>query len=128
MLASSKRAALEAHFREWDARTLDYKSTDCVRFVASWVGVDVATWSSEAGALRSMKVKYHAGRVADAASQELGPHVAITEARYGDVVALDTPPLDTLGICIGRESVFLGDGVLVRRPTLSCFRAWKVET
>lgn len=118
--------ALEKYFQRWDSVTVDYDSADCAQFAAGWAGVTLPGWKSEREAIKTVVRAYGLRRVADCVSAELGEPIDVHNAKRGDVVALDTPPLDTLGICIGREAVFIGDGVLERRPLRKCFRAWRV--
>ena len=119
--------ALQAHLDKWRGRPLDYNAMDCARFAADWAGVELKAWHSERSALKAVKA-YGARRVADAVDTVLTPRIMAGLARWGDIVALDTYPLDTLGICEGARCIFLdGKGGYIRKPLRECFRAWEVE-
>lgn len=123
----SIRADLERHFQIWQSRPFDYSQKDCARWAAAWACVDlVKDWNSEREALRVLSRRYDGRRLAEAVDRHL-IRIKVSDARYGDLVALDTPPLDTLGICIGYTAVFLGPLGYVRRPRSAAFAAWHVE-
>jgi len=122
-----RRADLEAHLARWDGREFDYRRCDCVRWTSEWALVPVVRdWKSQREAMRRLLERHERDRVADAVDDYL-TRISVTEAQYGDIVALDTPPLDTLGICIGYTAVFLGPLGYVRRPRSNAFAAWRVE-
>jgi hypothetical protein len=117
--------SLQAFLDENRDQPVDYVNHDCVRWAAmGWAGVPLdGAWSGLVGAMRYIKAQ-GASRVADV----IDCHLPVTDTpKRGDLVALDTAPLDTMGICLGRESVFLTDNGYVRMPTRHTFRAWSVS-
>lgn len=124
-MEEGKQRALDDYLYMWSLSALDYKSTDCVRFACGWAGIQVeACWNDESSALRALVKDFGCKRLSDAVNLVMAEEIPIEAARYGDIVAQDQAPLDPLGICLGRESVFLGAGGLVRVKTRKCFRSW----
>ena len=117
---------LDEYLARWTDNRMSYEGgTDCAAFAAGWAGVDLGEWSSKAGALRAVRA-YGVERLADAVTCELGEPIDVWLARKGDVICMDAAPLDPLGICLGSESVFLGEQGLTRRKTRHCFKAWRL--
>lgn len=117
---------LDEYLARWTDNRMGYAGgTDCAAFAAGWAGVDLGEWSSKAGALRAVRA-YGVERLADAVTCELGEPIDVWLARKGDVICMDAAPLDPLGICLGSESVFLGEYGLTRRKTRHCFKAWRL--
>lgn len=117
---------LDEYLSRWTDNRMGYAGgTDCAAFAAGWAGVDLGEWSSKAGALRAVRA-YGVERLADAVTCELGEPIDVWLARKGDVICMDAAPLDPLGICLGSESVFLGEHGLTRRKTRHCFKAWRL--
>lgn len=118
---------LQAHLDKWRDLPLDYHANDCAKFAADWAGVTIDRYASKFAALRYI-ARSGCKRSADVVSQHLKQLDRPELARWGDVVGIDTPPLDTLGICEGSRVVFLsGDGGYIRKPLRQCHRAWRVN-
>lgn len=118
---------LDKYLAQWRGNKMSYAGHDCARFVEGWLGRKFPAWQTQAQALRVIRKHYGVDRVADALTCELGKdaEIEVYLAKPGDIVALDNAPFDCLGICLGRESVFLGETGLVRRKTRQAFRAWR---
>ena len=117
---------LDEYLGRWADNRMGYTGgVDCAAFAAGWAGVKLGQWASKPDALRAVRA-YGVERLSDAVSCELGEPIDVWLARKGDVVCLDDAPLDPLGICLGSESVFLGEQGLTRRKTRQCFKAWRV--
>jgi hypothetical protein len=117
---------LDDYLARWADNRMGYTGgVDCAAFAAGWAGVKLGQWASKPDALRAVRA-YGVDRLSDAVSCEMGEPIDVWLARKGDVVCLDDAPLDPLGICLGSESVFLGDQGLTRRKTRQCFKAWRV--
>lgn len=117
---------LDEYLAKWTDNTMGYDGgRDCVAFGSGWAGLDIGGWTSKADALRAVRA-YGVERLADAVSCEMGEPIDVWLARKGDLICQDNAPLDPLGICLGSESVFLGETGLTRRKTRHCFRAWRV--
>lgn len=117
---------LDEYLGRWADNRMGYTGgVDCAAFAAGWAGVKLGQWASKPDALRAVR-SYGVDRLSDAVSCELGEPIDVWLARKGDVICLDDAPLDPLGICLGSESVFLGEQGLTRRKTRQCFKAWRV--
>lgn len=117
---------LDEYLGRWADNRMGYTGgVDCAAFAAGWAGVKLGQWASKPDALRAVRA-YGVERLSDAVSCELGAPIDVWLARKGDVICLDDAPLDPLGICLGSESVFLGEQGLTRRKTRQCFKAWRV--
>ena len=117
---------LDEYLGRWADNRMGYTGgVDCAAFAAGWAGVKLGQWASKPDALRAVRA-YGVERLSDAVSCELGEPIDVWLARKGDVICLDDAPLDPLGICLGSESVFLGEQGLTRRKTRQCFKAWRV--
>jgi len=117
---------LDEYLGRWTDNRMGYTGgVDCAAFAAGWAGVKLGQWASKPDALRAVRA-YGVERLSDAVSCELGEPIDVWLARKGDVICLDDAPLDPLGICLGSESVFLGEQGLTRRKTRQCFKAWRV--
>jgi hypothetical protein len=122
-----RREALQAHLDKWRGRKIDYSGFDCGRFASDWAGVDLGPYTGKRDALRYL-VKRGVRRSADIVSLHLEQLPSVTQARWGDIVAMNDAPLDPLGICEGSRCIFLdGAGGFVRRPLRQCWRAWRVN-
>ena len=116
---------LQEFLNKWAGQTLDYKQSDCARFVGDWAGVDFGEWDSPESGLELMRERYNCERSSDVMSVYFGEPLEPCHAKAGDIVSIDMPPLDPLGICLGRESVFLGETGLTRIRTRNCMHAWR---
>lgn len=117
---------LDDYLVRWADNRMGYTGgVDCAAFAAGWAGVNLGQWASKPDALRAVRA-YGVDRLSDAVSCEMGEPIDVWLARKGDVICLDDAPLDPLGICLGSESVFLGEQGLTRRKTRQCFKAWRV--
>jgi hypothetical protein len=120
---------LAEHFERWRGRPFAWGRSDCVQFVAPWVGYltgnnDLA--GEYRGAYRSARgaARWLDGRaLADVVRIELGDPSPIGILRRGDVVlydgafALNPGIIEALGICDGAAARFLGkDGDVVTVP------------
>ena len=132
--SSKDRASLEAYIEPWRTAVCDYENFDCVRFVSGWIEQrtgknpirDLPEWRSKRSGVL-VATRGHS-RVSEHANALLGASVAISEAQWGDVVGIDGPPLDPLGIVDGREGIFLSPlGGLKRVPLRVCSFAWRIE-
>lgn len=118
---------LQAHLDKWSVQVLDYQRFDCAKFVGEWAGHDFGDWDSEQGALECLARVHRKSRSIEVLDEAFGPHFEPKLAKRGDVLAISRPPLDPLGICIGREGVFLGQEGLVRVRLRNCAAAWRVK-
>lgn len=108
-----------------DGAAFEWGRLDCVIFAAGAVKTVTGTelgikrgYKSQAGAFRALK---QAGftSLPEAVDSLLTP-VEVAFARRGDVLMHN----GNLGICIGRDGLFLSDKGWARVPVLSCEKAW----
>lgn len=104
---------------------------DCCTFSCNWfkeitgknllplVGGD---YNDEKGAMLLLE-KF--GR--DNASALFGEEIHPSLATPGDIVEADMEYGETLGICLGLDSAFIGIKELITVRTLECKRAWRVN-
>jgi hypothetical protein len=108
-------------------------SNDCCTFASDWVeeksGVNPlkelghhGKYKTYKGALKLLKKLGGMEKVVSAKLTE----IPVAFAQVGDVVCGDLDYGDTMGICIGVGSLFLGEESLVTRPTLDMKKAWRV--
>ena len=112
-------------------RTPEWGAHDCALWAAGWVKVCtgrdhvtdwVGTYSTETGAARAMRRRGYQS-VADIATAHL-EEKPVMLAQRGDLVL--HPLTDSLGICNGRVSQFVGGTGAIVIDTLACTRAWAV--
>ena len=134
-----------ARYPDWEKRLrtyLDSRKTmpfewgvnDCATFIAGAVtamtGVDVydgfkGIYDTEEGSREALKTA-GAGTLHRTVAKWLGKSKPAAQAKRGDVVMKDN---FTLGICLGRWSMFVGQEAeegLIHVPTLECRKAFSV--
>ena len=85
------------------------------------------TYTTEFGAARALK-EHGDGTVRGTVTQILDEEIPVRTAQRGDLVLLQQPDLgDTLGVCLGVDSAFVGLDGLHYAPTLDCACAWRIE-
>ena len=121
----------------YETREAKYGTSDCCCFVRDCVeamtGEDILIgfpmkYSSAAGALKEL-VKFGKVKTPEALMDtRMNETCELTYARRGDIISREVKGDDAaLGICVGRDSLFMHiTRGLVRVPTLTCSRAWKV--
>jgi hypothetical protein len=123
--------AVQAVADEWAAAPFEYGRYDCASFAAAVVkaqtGRDFYTpfrgkYRSAAGAARALRL-YGAGDLPGTLTAALGEPVHPAFAGRGDVVMNEQ---GNAGLCLGAQSMFIGEGGAAHLPTLSCTMAWKV--
>lgn len=130
-------------FEDWAERlamfldqqhVFEWVTCNCVLFTANAVkvqtGVDYAVeyrhLKTKQGMMRKLVRDYN-GDVIKAATDKLGEPIVITMAKRGDVVSAIVDDFSALGICLGKESVFMAEGQgYVYIPTLKCDEAWPI--
>ena len=114
--------------------SFDWISRNCVFFTADAVyvqtGVDYAADYRHIKTKRGMFAKLlreYKGDVAKATTAKLGQSINVTMAKRGDVVQCPINGINSLGVCIGKMSIFISenDG-LIYIHTLRCKRAWAI--
>lgn len=122
---------LDAEIEAARPRVFQWGEHDCLMFTARVVqaltGVDhAAAWrgkyETELGAARILKRLRYADTAA-AATDKLGPAIAVLLAQRGDVVTFD----GALGICSGAHGVFVTPEGLTFVPLPQCVAAWRVD-
>lgn len=108
---------------------------DCTLFAANvalaLTGVDYAAayrgkYNCAFGSARVLQ-ELGDGTLRGSVGLALGPEIPIRLAGRGDVVLWTQEELgDTLGVCIGAQSVFVGQDGLTDVPTLVCQCAWRI--
>lgn len=134
--------ALGAHIKESMDRPFAWGPHDCVTWSISCLAVTRSPeikkvvglrHRSLLGAVKEMK-KRGCASPQEAAAWLLGPPKPVTQAKFGDIVAMDTQALGvdagggelgmSLGVCYGRHTFFVGEDGLVPFPTLQCNEAY----
>jgi len=113
---------------------MDYREFDCVRLAVGWVkewtGQDIMPelrkWDSMRSGLLSLRSTGQT--IKENTDGFLGPSVAVSKARWGDIVAIKSEPFDTLGIHDGGSAIFLAQKIgLQRFPLSRCDFAWRLK-
>lgn len=137
---------LHAYLDEVQTLPFEWGKRDCCLFVCDGLrtitGLDPAAkmfrgkYRDATGAARLLKKHGGVEAVAKKICRGLEwPEVRVALAQRGDVVLLDVdasgrPAVGAdqgaLGLCVGRESVFMGIAGQQRLPTSQCRRAWAV--
>jgi hypothetical protein len=113
-----------------------YGKHDCASFTAGAVkaltGVDVyedfaGSYASKREAAKALREK-GAGTLLRTVTAKLGKRLPAAQARKGDIVLRDR---STLGVCVGRWSVFVGNPqggseTFVYLPTIELKACWRV--
>ena len=134
--------ALGAHIKANMDRPFAWGPHDCVTWSISCLAVTRSPEIKKSvglrhrsllGALKEMK-KRGCESPQEAAAWLLGSPKPVTQAKFGDIVALDTQALGvdagggelglSLGVCYGRHTFFVGEDGLVPFPTLQCNEAY----
>ncbi len=114
--------------------SFDWISRNCVFFTADAVcvqtGVDYAAdyrrIKTKKAMFARLKREYN-GDLGTAAKAKLGKPINVTMAKRGDVVQCPIKGINSLGICIGKMSVFISENEgLIYIYTLRCKRAWAI--
>jgi hypothetical protein len=122
---------LAAHVRGAYRQPFVWGDRDCALWSFDWVrectGLDIThewrgKYKTATGATRLMKKRGFANPEAVADHHLLSVPVAL--ARRGDLLL---HPQGALGVCTGRDGVFLTETSVITCPTLDCPKAWRVE-
>ena len=128
------KARLEAYLAPWRTAGMDYSQFDCVRLACGWVklwtGQDILPelrdWSCKASGLRALSATGQT--IKENVDGFLGHSVPVPNARWGDIVAIETRPFDTLGIHDGGTAIFIAQKIgLQRLPLSRCDFAWRIK-
>jgi len=124
-------APLQDYLTSVGSLPFTFGSHDCALFAAGAVlaqtGRDFGEpfrgrYKSAAGASRALRL-YGAGTLAATLTAALGEPVHPAFAQRGDIVMMD----GNAGVCVGAQSLFVGDAGLEPRATLHCQEAWRVH-
>jgi len=109
-------------------------TNDCCTFASDWVaevsGInpleDLGHYGKYTTAKEAKKLLKKLGGVKKIVDKVMGSKIPVSFAGSGDLVCGELGHGDTLGICIGTDSVFLGEESLVIKRTLTMKQAWRV--
>lgn len=119
-------AAADRPFR-WGSWDCGLMAADCI---LAMTGIDIAAefrgrYTTARGARRVMRGSM-AEMMARVSSAYGMPEVMATLARRGDMVMVDTPLGDALGICVGTRVACAGPNGLTLLPLSAARRAWRI--
>lgn len=129
-LSDSIKAASGRPF-SWGAHDCALFAADCARAIT---GADPlsevrGTYATALGAARVLR-RLGCDDVAQLADLVIGARVPLVHARRGDWVLATAGSGDRvivgLGVCVGMQSMVLGEVGLTMRPTLGCAAAWPI--
>lgn len=114
---------LEQYLAVNQGREFRFGQWDCLHFaVIGWAGVHMPVYAGEREALRVM-ARLGARRLMDMVDRAMQ---ATDRPKRGDVVAIASAPFDAMGICLGREAVFLHHDAYRIVSMRKTARAWSV--
>ncbi len=127
---------LAEYLAEAAKRTFEQGQFDCGHFVADAVftmtGVDHygefrGKYQSVRGYMSLLAGLGYAS-VEEYLDDNFERHGALATVRRGDIVMRIEGELEALGICDGRQSLFINvDGGLASVPTMACMAGWRVD-
>ena len=130
--------ALSLFIAEKRTQPFKWGENDCCLFAADWLTILTGTDPAEALGLRG---KYDSAFLAARLLESLGgvagaagtycaarnwPECPICSAGRGDLILYSENGRDSLGVCLGARSVFVGESGLEFRSTSQCLTAWRV--
>lgn len=110
----------------------DWRHHNCAQFAAEWVRIVEGGRPASPGVSGAREAIRAAaalgGTLLDATTAQLGrPPVSAAMARAGDVVMINRPNLQALGLCAGRTAAYLTASGVAHIPIAEASVAWHLK-
>lgn len=127
-------ARLSVLITNWQHAPFAWGERDCAQLALAvlkavsardWAQLSVQPYKTARGA-RALLRQLEVADMAELAGKLLGPALAISFARRGDLISCHSPFGPALGVCLGTHVALCGPQGLIFKPLHDAFSCWRI--